>query len=62
MRTNLHKIQRCPGCGDFFILLGIKKALKKLEIPKHKYVIVSGIGCSSKMPHYIDGYAAETLH
>ncbi len=62
MRTNLKKIQRCPGCGDFFILLALQKALKNLGIPKHKYVIVSWIWCSGKMPHYIDWYAAETLH
>jgi len=62
MRTNLNKIQRCPGCGNFFILLALKKALQKLGIPKHKYVVVSWIWCSGKMPHYIDGYAAETLH
>jgi len=62
MRTNLTKIQRCPGCGNFLIMAAIKAALKELNIPKHKVVVVSGIGCASKMPQYIDSYGAETLH
>jgi len=62
MRTNLTKIQRCPGCGNFLIMAAIKNALKQLNIPKHKVVIVSGVGCSGKTSQYIDGYGAETLH
>lgn len=44
------------------ILAAAKSALKELGIPKENTVIVGGIWCSSKVPHYIDGYAAETLH
>ncbi|HKL44529.1 MAG TPA: thiamine pyrophosphate-dependent enzyme [Candidatus Absconditabacterales bacterium] len=62
MRNNLNKFQRCPGCGNFIIHLAIKQALKELNIPTEKTVIVSGIGCSGKMSQYIDGYGAETLH
>ncbi len=62
MRSGLNKFQRCPGCGNFMIHLAIKNALKELNIPKHKVVIVSGIGCSGKMSQYLDGYGAETLH
>ena len=62
MRTNLTKIQRCPGCGNFLIMAAIKNALKELNIPKHKVVVLSGIGCASKMPQYIDSYGCETLH
>ncbi len=62
MRTNLTKIQRCPGCGNFLIMAAIKAALKELNIPKHKVVVLSGIGCASKMPQYIDSYGCETLH
>ncbi len=43
-------------------MTALKAALKQLNIPKHKVVIVSGIGCASKIPHYIDAYGAETLH
>lgn len=62
MRKDLQKIQWCPGCGDFIIQMAIMQAFKELEIPSHKRVTVSGIGCSGKMSQYIDGYAAETLH
>lgn len=62
MRANLNKIQWCPWCGDFFIHAAIKSALKELNIPKHKVVVVSGIGCSGKTSQYLDGYASETLH
>lgn len=62
MRSGLNKIQRCPGCGNFLIHLAIKNALKELNIPKHKVVVVSGVGCSGKMSQYVDWYGAETLH
>lgn len=62
MRNWLNKIQRCPWCGNFLIHLAIKNAIKELNIPKHKVVVVSGIGCSWKMSQYVDGYGAETLH
>ncbi|MCX6824747.1 MAG: thiamine pyrophosphate-dependent enzyme [candidate division SR1 bacterium] len=62
MRAGLNKIQRCPGCGNFIINAAIKNALKELGIPKHKVVIVSGVGCSGKTSQYIDSYGAETLH
>ena len=62
MRSGLNKIQWCPWCGNFLINVALKSALKQLNIPKHKVVIISGIGCASKTPQYIDGYGCETLH
>ena len=62
MRTKLNNFQRCPGCGNFMIHLALKQALSELGIPKHKTVIVTGIGCNSKMNQYMDTYGAETLH
>jgi len=62
MRQNLNKIQRCPWCWNFLILMAIKKALKELNIPKEETVIISWIWCSWKFSQYIDWYAAETLH
>ncbi len=62
MRNNLTKIQRCPWCGNFLIHAAIKNALKQLNLPKHKVVVLSGIGCASKMSQYIDSYGCETLH
>ncbi len=62
MRHKLNKMQRCPGCGDFFIHIALRQALKELDIPLHKVVLITGIGCNSKMSQYLEGYGLETLH
>jgi 2-oxoglutarate ferredoxin oxidoreductase subunit beta len=62
MRTNLTKIQRCPWCWNFMIMAAIKNAIRQLNIPKHKLVVLTWIGCASKMSQYIDWYWCETLH
>jgi 2-oxoglutarate ferredoxin oxidoreductase subunit beta len=54
--------QWCPGCGNFAIVGALKAALNELGIPTHQTVISSGIGCSSKLPHYVDTYGFEGLH
>jgi 2-oxoglutarate ferredoxin oxidoreductase subunit beta len=56
------KSQWCPGCGNFAIVGALKGALADLQIPQHQAVIVSGIGCSSKLPHYVNTYGFESLH
>ena len=57
-----HTNQWCPGCGDFGILFAIKKAIVTLGIDPSNVVVVSGIGCSSKLPHYIKTFGVESLH
>src|ERR1700732_3509264 len=52
----------CPGCGDFGVLAAVEKALVELQIPNHKVVTISGIGCSSNLPGYINTYGMHTLH
>ena len=52
----------CPGCGDFGVLASLKAALAELNIPVHQVVTISGIGCSSNLPGYIDTYGMHTLH
>ena len=52
----------CPGCGDFGVLASLKAALAELNIPMHQVVTISGIGCSSNLPGYIDTYGMHTLH
>jgi 2-oxoglutarate/2-oxoacid ferredoxin oxidoreductase subunit beta len=52
----------CPGCGDFGVLAAIQKALVELRIPTHNVVAISGIGCSSNLPGYINTYGMHTLH
>lgn len=62
LNENDHTIQWCPGCGNFGILMSIKKAIVKLGIDPKDVVVVSGIGCSGKLPHYIKTYGVETIH
>ncbi len=52
----------CPGCGDYGVQAGILKALNDLQIDKSKVVLVSGIGCSSAMPHVFSTYGIHSLH
>src|SRR3989338_2014279 len=52
----------CPGCGDFGILSAIQMALVSLNIPPHMAMIVSGIGCGSKLPDYMNINGYLTLH
>jgi len=52
----------CPGCGDFGILTALKMALAELGEDHKKFVIVSGIGCSGKIPHFVKTTGVHTLH
>jgi 2-oxoglutarate ferredoxin oxidoreductase subunit beta len=53
----------CPGCGNFALLNAITKTvLPNLGIPNHRALIVSGIGCSSRIPGYVDTYGFNSLH
>jgi 2-oxoglutarate ferredoxin oxidoreductase subunit beta len=52
----------CPGCGDFSVVAAVEMAVKKLAIPAHEVVIVSGIGCSSNLPHFLSSYGFHGIH
>ena len=52
----------CPGCGDFGLLIALKQALVELELQPHQVMTVSGIGCSSNLPGYINANGMHTLH
>lgn len=56
------EVRWCPGCGDYSILAQMKKALAPLGIPREKYVFISGIGCSSRFPYYMNTYGFHTIH
>jgi 2-oxoglutarate ferredoxin oxidoreductase subunit beta len=56
------EVRWCPGCGDHGILASLQKALAELDIPKEKYVFVSGIGCSSRLPYYMNTYGFHGIH
>lgn len=52
----------CPGCGDYGVVAAVEMALKKLQIPTHEIVVVSGIGCSSNLPHFLNSYGFHGIH
>ena len=52
----------CPGCGDYGILEALKRALAELGIPNEDVVVVSGIGCSSQLPHFLKTYGMHGIH
>ena len=52
----------CPGCGDFSVLAAIQKALAELRLQPHQVITISGIGCSSDLPGFINTYGMHTLH
>ena len=55
-------VKFCPGCGDHAINMALQKAMAKVGIPTHQTVVISGIGCSSRMPHYLNTYGFNTIH
>ncbi|HPF40691.1 MAG TPA: 2-oxoacid:ferredoxin oxidoreductase subunit beta [Phycisphaerae bacterium] len=56
------EIRWCPGCGDYAILAQVKKVMPELGIPREKVVFVSGIGCSSRFPYYMNTYGFHSIH
>ena len=56
------EVRWCPGCGDHAVLNAVQKALPELGIPKEKVVFISGIGCSSRFPYYMDTYGFHGIH
>src|SRR5260370_8997645 len=55
-------VRWCPGCGDYSILAQMKKALAGLGFPREKTVFISGIGCSSRFPYYMNTYGFLSIH
>jgi 2-oxoglutarate/2-oxoacid ferredoxin oxidoreductase subunit beta len=56
------EVRWCPGCGDYSILAQMNKALAGLGIPREKFVFISGIGCASRFPYYMNTYGFHTIH
>ena len=55
-------VRWCPGCGDYAILNAVQRTLPELGIPREQFVVVSGIGCSSRFPYYMNTYGFHTIH
>jgi 2-oxoglutarate ferredoxin oxidoreductase subunit beta len=56
------EVRWCPGCGDYAILSAVQAVFPELGIPREKFVMVSGIGCSSRFPYYMNTYGFHTIH
>lgn len=52
----------CPGCGDHFFLASLHKAMAELGVPPYETAVISGIGCSSRLPYYVNTFAMQTIH
>jgi 2-oxoglutarate ferredoxin oxidoreductase subunit beta len=55
-------VRWCPGCGDFAVLAAVQKVLASLDIPREQYAFISGIGCSSRFPYYMNTYGFHGIH
>ena len=60
--TSDQEVRWCPGCGDYAILRSMQKALPQLEKNKEDFVFISGIGCSSRFPYYMNTYGFHSIH
>ena len=52
----------CPGCGDHAFLASLYKAMAEIGVPPYETAVISGIGCSSRLPYYVNTYAMQTIH
>lgn len=60
--TSDQTIRWCPGCGDYSILANVQRVMPTLGVPKENIVFISGIGCSSRFPYYMNTYGFHTIH
>lgn len=56
------EVRWCPGCGDYSILKQVQTIMPLLEVPKENFVIISGIGCSSRFPYYMNTFGMHSIH
>jgi 2-oxoglutarate/2-oxoacid ferredoxin oxidoreductase subunit beta len=56
------EVRWCPGCGDYAVLAAVQSVMPELGIPREKIVFVSGIGCSSRFPYYMNTYGIHGIH
>ncbi|HHT21926.1 MAG TPA: 2-oxoacid:ferredoxin oxidoreductase subunit beta [Bacteroidales bacterium] len=56
------QVRWCPGCGDYAIVNSLQKVMADLGVPPHKTAVISGIGCSSRLPYYMKTYGFHTIH
>ncbi|MDH5294571.1 MAG: 2-oxoacid:ferredoxin oxidoreductase subunit beta, partial [Acidimicrobiia bacterium] len=56
------EVRWCPGCGDYTILAAVQGYMAQMGVPKEKIVFISGIGCSSRFPYYMNTYGMHSIH
>jgi 2-oxoglutarate/2-oxoacid ferredoxin oxidoreductase subunit beta len=56
------EVRWCPGCGDYAILAAFQSFLPELGVPRENVVVISGIGCSSRLPYYVNSYGVHSIH
>src|SRR5450432_2918734 len=56
------EVRWCPGCGDYIILAQVQKVMPQIGVPRENIVIISGIGCSSRFPYYMNTYGMHSIH
>ena len=56
------EVRWCPGCGDYSILAQVQKVMPNIGVPRENIVIISGIGCSSRFPYYMNTYGMHSIH
>jgi 2-oxoglutarate ferredoxin oxidoreductase subunit beta len=55
-------VRWCPGCGDYSILAQVQRVMPELNVPRHRIAFISGIGCSSRFPYYMNTYGFHSIH
>src|SRR6184192_863980 len=56
------EVRWCPGCGDYAILAAFQSFLPELGVPRENVVVISGIGCASRLPYYVNSYGMHSIH
>lgn len=60
--TSDQEVRWCPGCGDYAILAAVQSFLPELGLPREKITFISGIGCSSRFPYYLETFGMHSIH
>lgn len=60
--TSDQEVKWCPGCGDYAILSATQMAMAKIGVAPHNVCVISGIGCSSRFPYYVDSFGMHSIH
>ena len=56
------EVRWCPGCGDYAIMNAVQRTMAGMGVPREKFAVISGIGCSSRFPYYMNTYGFHTIH